>query len=192
MNQQQAFQFARRAFLAGCGGVVLCAAALWAAPREFFHAYLFFAFLFWMSISAGALGLLLLHSLAGGAWGETLRRGLGALNRTMLVMPLLFLPVALGLRSFIPGARNQTGARDFPKRAVFFGANVGLFRGIGRVSSCLRKMRGGFGKGGFPQRLGGGGIRSGGEFRRDRLGDVTRSRNGPPRSLGCFGSPGRC
>src|SRR5256885_1061394 len=68
---------------------------------QFFHAYLV-AFIFWIGITLGSLALLCLQHLAGGAWGVVIRRVLEASTRTLPLMLLLFVPVAVGLKSIYP------------------------------------------------------------------------------------------
>src|SRR3989442_12762581 len=62
-----------------------------------FHAYLV-GFIFWMGITLGSLALLMLQHLTGGAWGLVIRRVLEASTRTLPLMLLLFVPVAIGLK----------------------------------------------------------------------------------------------
>ena len=51
-------------------------------------------FLFWIAFPLGALALVLLHNLTGGAWGLPVRRTLEAATRTLPLFALLFLPLA--------------------------------------------------------------------------------------------------
>ncbi|HVF29955.1 MAG TPA: hypothetical protein VNA22_03250 [Pyrinomonadaceae bacterium] len=51
-------------------------------------------FIFWGGIGIGAIGLLILQYLTGGAWGVVIRRTLEAASRTLPVIILLFLPIA--------------------------------------------------------------------------------------------------
>jgi hypothetical protein len=68
---------------------------------QFFHAYLV-GFTFWMGIALGSLALLMLQHLTGGAWGIVIRRVLEAATRTLPLMLVLFVPVALGLKHIYP------------------------------------------------------------------------------------------
>lgn len=54
-------------------------------------------FVFWGGITFGAIGLLLLQYLTGGAWGVVIRRACEAASRTLLLVALLFLPLAIGI-----------------------------------------------------------------------------------------------
>src|SRR5437763_1309264 len=68
---------------------------------HFFHGYLV-GFIFWTGITVGSLALLMLQHLTGGAWGLVIRRTLEAATRTLPLMLLLFVPVAIGLKSIYP------------------------------------------------------------------------------------------
>jgi len=70
-------------------------------PRYFFHGYLV-GFVFWTGITVGSLALLMLQHLTGGAWGLVIRRVLEASTRTLPLMLLLFIPVAIGLKHIYP------------------------------------------------------------------------------------------
>ncbi|HEY4641907.1 MAG TPA: hypothetical protein VII75_11235 [Thermoanaerobaculia bacterium] len=74
----------------------------WISSREAaLHAYLS-SYLFWFQIVAGALAVLCLQYVTGGEWGILLRRPLGAAARTMIVMLVLAIPVAVGVGSIYP------------------------------------------------------------------------------------------
>jgi hypothetical protein len=74
--------------------------------ERFFQAYLV-AYTFWMGIVLGSLALLMVQHLSGGAWGVVLRRPLEAVVRTLPVMAVLFLPIALGMQSIYEWARPE-------------------------------------------------------------------------------------
>jgi hypothetical protein len=76
--------FIAGAFLPGAGGGV----------TQFFRSYLV-GFIFWLGVTLGCLGLLMLQHLTGGAWGMVIRRLLEAGTRTLPLMLLLFLPLAI-------------------------------------------------------------------------------------------------
>ena len=91
-----------KSLLAAAVGLVLCGLAAILDLDQFFRSWLV-GFLFWWSIAAGALGLLLLHNLTGGRWGEAIRPFLLAEIVWLPVLGLLFLPLALfGLERLYP------------------------------------------------------------------------------------------
>ena len=61
---------------------------------QFFHSYLV-GFMFWLGVTLGCLGLLMLQHLTGGAWGFVIRRILEAGTRVLPLMLLLFIPLAI-------------------------------------------------------------------------------------------------
>jgi hypothetical protein len=62
--------------------------------EQFFRAYLI-GFVFWIGITLGCLGLLMLQYLTSGAWGTVIRRVLEAGTRTLPLMIILFVPLAV-------------------------------------------------------------------------------------------------
>src|SRR5205814_2343748 len=73
--------------------------------EQFFRSWLP-SYLFWFSIVAGSLAVLMLQYITGGEWGLLIRRPLGAAARTMWVMVLLFLPIAAGMKFIYPWANS--------------------------------------------------------------------------------------
>jgi hypothetical protein len=109
----------RRALLVGAGGAALSIVMALIQPSSFFQGYLV-GFLFWLGIALGSLGILMLHFLVGGAWGFLIRRPLEASALTILLIAVLFLPIALGLKHLYPWAdavRVQTDEVLQHKRA---------------------------------------------------------------------------
>lgn len=82
-------------------GIVFALLSRLKPPEPFLRSYLF-AFVTILGIGVGCLGLLLLHSLVGGAWGKTIRPILQAGADTVPWLAVLFLPVAFGLRHIYP------------------------------------------------------------------------------------------
>src|SRR5690348_16756987 len=70
-------------------------------PREFFLAYLF-AEIFFLGLSLGSLGILMIHHLTGGYWGYGVRRFLEAAVANFPLLALLFVPVFFGLSELYP------------------------------------------------------------------------------------------
>ena len=54
-------------------------------------------FIFWAGIGIGSIGILLLQYLTGGAWGVVIRRVAEAASRTLPIIVVLFLPIAIGI-----------------------------------------------------------------------------------------------
>ena len=54
-------------------------------------------FIFWSGIGIGSLGVLMLQYLTGGAWGVVIRRTVEAGSRTLPVIVILWIPLAIGV-----------------------------------------------------------------------------------------------
>lgn len=91
----------RRGLAVGLAGLAGSAVVGFLSPVSFFPAYLA-AYIFFLGLGIGSLGLLMLHHLVGGAWGFAVRRPLEAASMTLPVMALLFLPIVLGMRALYP------------------------------------------------------------------------------------------
>lgn len=87
--------FRHRALRVGLIATIACAAGAFYDPTQAIRSYLI-GYLFWLGIALGSLGILGIHFLAGGAWGAVIRRPLEAATRTLPLLALLFLPIALG------------------------------------------------------------------------------------------------
>src|SRR6186997_812700 len=82
----------------GVGGIalIICAVGAYFNTEQALRSWLL-AFIFWGGIGIGSLGLLLLQYLTGGAWGVVIRRFVEAGSRTMPLIFLLFIPLAIGV-----------------------------------------------------------------------------------------------
>jgi hypothetical protein len=99
------------ALIAGLIALGLCGVGACLSPAQFLRSYLV-AYLFWFGIALGCMAILMIHHIAGGAWGAVIRRLLESGTRTLPLMALLFLPLALGLRSLYEWARPEAVAQD--------------------------------------------------------------------------------
>ncbi len=63
------------------------------AKVTFFQSYLV-AYVFWVGIALGCLGLLMIQYLGGATWGLVIRRQLEAASHTLWMMFVLFIPIA--------------------------------------------------------------------------------------------------
>src|SRR5690348_10178782 len=76
-----------------------------------FRAYLM-AWTFWAGLGLGAMGILFVQFLTGGAWGLATRRIFEAATATVPVMAVLFLPLLLGLPDLYAWARPTDVSAD--------------------------------------------------------------------------------
>jgi hypothetical protein len=101
----------RRMIVVAVIGLGVMALAATSRLDEFYHAYLT-AYIFWLNISLGLTGLVMLLHVTGGAWGTTIRGALEAGVRTLPLMGILFVPIAFGLPSLYIWARPEEVARS--------------------------------------------------------------------------------
>lgn len=84
--------------LLGIIGWIIGAVTSHDAKTTFFQTYLV-AYVFWIGISLGCLGLLMVQYLGGGGWGLIIRRQLESASSTLWMMAVLFVPIVLGIHS---------------------------------------------------------------------------------------------
>jgi hypothetical protein len=99
----------RRALAVGGVGVLVCGATAMLSWPHFLRAYLV-AWNFWAGVSLGALALLMIQYITGGAWGLLLRRFLEAAAGNILLLGLLFLVMLPGLAALYEWARPEAVA----------------------------------------------------------------------------------
>ena len=100
-----------RALAAGIAGAVLCAIGLFTSPFQFYRSYLW-AYLFIVGVSVGSLAWLMLQYLTGGAWGVGIRRPCEAAARTLPLVALMFVPIAIGIPNLYPWSHAKVVAAD--------------------------------------------------------------------------------
>jgi hypothetical protein len=115
-------RYQQRALIIGIIGLVLLAVGAFlpafGGVTQFFRSYLL-GFVFWVGIALGCLGLLMLQYLTGGAWGMVIRRVLESGTRTLPLMLLLFLPLAIvGLPYVYEWMHIPEVGRDEPLRRM--------------------------------------------------------------------------
>jgi hypothetical protein len=99
------------ALIIGVLGLAASAIGWFINPQEFFRGYLA-SYLFWFSIAAGCLAVLMLQYTTGGEWGLMIRRPLGAAARTMTWMVFFFIPVAIGMKYLYPWTNLDWARHD--------------------------------------------------------------------------------
>ncbi|HEY3202337.1 MAG TPA: hypothetical protein VGL03_01635 [Thermoanaerobaculia bacterium] len=119
-------RFTRPALAVGVVALGACAAGALADPDRFFRSYLL-AFVFWNGLAVGALAVLMLQYLTGGAWGIAIRRELEAAARTLPLTAILFLPLLLGMHRLYVWTDAGIVAKDEVLRKKTLYLNIPFF-----------------------------------------------------------------
>lgn len=95
------------------GTVSLLATAyfLWKDPHHYFFSYLF-SFLFFLTISVGAMFFVLIQSLTGATWSTVVRRVPEHLMQNIMLMALFFIPIFFGLHDLYHWTHQDAIAAD--------------------------------------------------------------------------------
>ena len=125
----------QRGLLIGAAAAVLSGIGAFANPQQFFQSYLV-SYMYWLVISLGCLGLLMLHHLVSGRWGFVIRRLLESGARTLWLMAVLFIPIAFfGMHHLYEWTHAEVVAKDpiltfkapYLNEAGFYGRAVVYF-----------------------------------------------------------------
>jgi hypothetical protein len=96
----------------------------------FFQSYLI-GFVFWMGITMGSLAMLMLQYLTGGAWGLFARRVFEASSRNVVIMAVLFIPIAMNLPVLYPWARpDAVNDPVIQSKIAYLNTNFFLLRAV--------------------------------------------------------------
>jgi len=100
------------------------------SPGDFFHSYLM-GYLFWLGLTLGSMGIVMLQYLTAGAWGIMTRRTLESASRTLPLCALLFIPIALGIPWLSDWAHSDLVKNEYVLRHRHIYMNPSMF--IGRA-----------------------------------------------------------
>jgi hypothetical protein len=90
-------QWRGRAGIVGIAALLLTVLGIFIGPSgQFFRSYLW-SYLFFVGVSLGCMAWLMVQYLSGGAWGVVIRRPAEAAARTLPLLALLFIPIAIGI-----------------------------------------------------------------------------------------------
>ena len=92
-----------RAFMVGAVALLLSLYGALSAPERFYYSYLM-SFMLVLGLTLGSLGLVMLQHLTGGHWGIIIRRPLESATRTLPLVAVFFLPIALIGMKYLYGA----------------------------------------------------------------------------------------
>jgi hypothetical protein len=98
------------------GGVALLIAIIGAvrSPDQFYRSYLM-SFMLILGLTLGSLGLMMLQHLTSGHWGIIIRRPLESASRTLPLLAIAFLPIAIsGMKYLYSGHDEEKGWLNAP------------------------------------------------------------------------------
>lgn len=98
-----------RSFLIGGVALLILMLGAIASVQQFFQSYLY-GYTLWLGLTFGSLGILLLHHLVSGHWGNVVQRIVEAGSKTMLLMAVLFVPIVFGMRDLYPWTHPEVVA----------------------------------------------------------------------------------
>jgi hypothetical protein len=135
----------RALLVAGVGSALLAVGAMM-SHADFFQAYLY-GYVFWMGLTLGCLGILILHHLVSGSWGHVVQRYVESGASTLPFMALLFVPIILGMNELYPwtshehvehAVEKKLGYLNVPfflvRQVLYFGAWVGVASWLSKQS----------------------------------------------------------
>ncbi|HWQ53306.1 MAG TPA: hypothetical protein VN442_06455 [Bryobacteraceae bacterium] len=115
-----------RGLLVGIVALLISGAGAIFWPDRFFQAYLA-SYMIYLGLSLGCLALLMLQYLTGGAWGLVVRRLCEAAARTLPLLALLFVPIAIGIPWLYHWSHPEAVAGDAILRHKSLYLNVPFF-----------------------------------------------------------------
>ncbi|PYT98556.1 MAG: hypothetical protein DMG38_15070 [Acidobacteria bacterium] len=103
-----------RAFGVGAIALLLAIFGAMRSPGAFYQSYLM-SFLLVLGVTLGSLGLVMLQHLTAGHWGIIIRRPLESATRTLPLIAILFVPIALfGMQYLYTGHGEEKGWLNAP------------------------------------------------------------------------------
>jgi len=148
-------QTRKLALIVGGVATALMVVGLLLDRQQFLRSWLL-GWMFWIGLAVGSLALLMLQYLTGGAWGMVIRRPLEASTRTLWLLVLLFVPLAVGVKTLYVWAHPEDPALEevlreaihtkigylnvpffLARAALYFGAWMGLAFFLNRWSEEL-------------------------------------------------------
>ncbi|HWA99070.1 MAG TPA: hypothetical protein VG713_11285 [Pirellulales bacterium] len=118
--------------LVGVIASVPCIMAALGEPTRFMQAYLV-AWIFTLGVSMGSLGVLLLHRVSGGAWGNAITRFAERGSALVPVLALAFIPIAIDLPRLYLWAQPDVVSADevLQEKAIYLNPESFRLRAAG-------------------------------------------------------------
>jgi hypothetical protein len=119
------------ALVIGVAGLAACGWDAASHPAAVLQSYLI-SWLYFLGLTVGSMTTLMIHHLTGGDWGLSVRRSLEAALAPLLLLALLFVPIAFGLGHFfawtIPGSAVSDGrSQQWYLNPTFFLARSAVY-----------------------------------------------------------------
>jgi hypothetical protein len=126
----QIVQWQRTSLLVGVAGALVVVIAFLLNREETLRSYLF-AYLYWIGMGLGSMGILLMHHTVGGKWGILIRKMCEAGCRTLPYMAILLVPVMLSIPTLYPWARPEaTHNANLQAKAAYLNVPFFLIRAV--------------------------------------------------------------
>lgn len=124
-------RFQRIALIVGAAGTILTGLGALLGASQFFYSLLF-AFFFWLTLTAGAMLMLMIQHLTGGVWGLMMRRMLEAAIMNWVLLAVVFIILMLGVSTLYPWARPEEVAASeiIQKKAGYLNVPFFIARGL--------------------------------------------------------------
>lgn len=115
-----------RFLVAGIAAMAIWGAGAVFSPVQFFRSYIW-SYTFYLGLALGCLALGMLQFLTGGAWGVIIRRLCESASRTLPLLALLFIPLALGIPDLYSWSHANVVAADPALQQKHIYLNVPFF-----------------------------------------------------------------
>ncbi len=123
----------QRAYIIGAAGILALLAGALVSTQQFFQSYLY-GYILWVGLTIGCLGILILHHLVSGHWGNLIQRIVESGARNAILMAVLFIPIVIGMETLYPWmdhskveSSHVLHAKAGYLNSSFFLARTGLF-----------------------------------------------------------------
>lgn len=131
-------QWIRPALAGGILLFILSIIGAFFSPDEFYRSYLL-GYLLWFALSLGSLAIVMVQYLTGGAWGVVTRRPLEAASRTLPLLLILFIPIAIGIPHLYGWAHADLVQHEYvlKHRSVYMNPAMFIIRTLGYFAIWL-------------------------------------------------------
>jgi hypothetical protein len=120
-----------RSLVFGLIGLAAMAVGWITQGRDAFLQSYLIGFIFVLGLTMGSLALLMVQHLSGGAWGMVTRRIFEAASRTLVLVAVLFVPIALNLPALYVWVRPEAAAdANIQSKAAYLNVSFFFIRAV--------------------------------------------------------------